>query len=290
MGIKLEQVGYCYQKNSPFEKRALTDVNVTFETGSYTAVIGHTGSGKSTLVQHLNALLLPTEGKITLFDREMIAGVKQKKLRDIRRRVGIVFQFPEAQLFEETVLKDIIFGPLNFGATKEEAEKRAREVIQEVGLSEAILERSPFELSGGQKRRVAIAGVLAMDPEVLVLDEPTAGLDPHGRNEIMEMFYDLHVQKNLTTILVTHSMEDAARYAEKIVLMKDGTVNQIGEPRAIFAESEKLLNLGLLVPEVVRFQRNFERKFNVKLSKICLNMDELLREILPFLGKDASGL
>lgn len=290
MGIKLEQVGYCYQKNSPFEKRALTDVNVTFETGSYTAVIGHTGSGKSTLVQHLNALLLPTEGKITLFDREMIAGVKQKKLRDIRRRVGIVFQFPEAQLFEETVLKDIIFGPLNFGATKEEAEKRAREVIQEVGLSEAILERSPFELSGGQKRRVAIAGVLAMDPEVLVLDEPTAGLDPHGRNEIMEMFYDLHVQKNLTTILVTHSMEDAARYAEKIVLMKDGTVNQIGEPRAIFAESEKLLNLGLLVPEVVRFQRNFERKFNVKLSKICLNMDELLHEILPFLGKDASGL
>lgn len=290
MGIKLEQVGYCYQKNSPFEKRALTDVNVTFETGSYTAVIGHTGSGKSTLVQHLNALLLPTEGKITLFDREMIAGVKQKKLRDIRRRVGIVFQFPEAQLFEETVLKDIIFGPLNFGATKEEAEKRAREVIQEVGLSEAILERSPFELSGGQKRRVAIAGVLAMDPEVLVLDEPTAGLDPHGRNEIMEMFYDLHEQKNLTTILVTHSMEDAARYAEKIVLMKDGTVNQIGEPRAIFAESEKLLNLGLLVPEVVRFQRNFERKFNVKLSKICLNMDELLREILPFLGKDASGL
>lgn len=290
MGIKLEQVGYCYQKNSPFEKRALTDVNVTFETGSYTAVIGHTGSGKSTLVQHLNALLLPTEGKITLFDREMIAGVKQKKLRDIRRRVGIVFQFPEAQLFEETVLKDIIFGPLNFGATKEEAEKRAREVIQEVGLSEAILERSPFELSGGQKRRVAIAGVLAMDPEVLVLDEPTAGLDPHGRNEIMEMFYDLHVQKKLTTILVTHSMEDAARYAEKIVLMKDGTVNQIGEPRAIFAESEKLLNLGLLVPEVVRFQRNFERKFNVKLSKICLNMDELLREILPFLGKGASGL
>ncbi|WP_088816190.1 MULTISPECIES: energy-coupling factor ABC transporter ATP-binding protein [Listeria] len=290
MGIKLEQVGYCYQKNSPFEKRALTDVNVTFETGSYTAVIGHTGSGKSTLVQHLNALLLPTEGKITLFDREMIAGVKQKKLRDIRRRVGIVFQFPEAQLFEETVLKDIMFGPLNFGATKEEAEKRAREVIQDVGLTDAILERSPFELSGGQKRRVAIAGVLAMEPEVLVLDEPTAGLDPHGRQEIMEMFYELHQNKKLTTILVTHSMEDAARYAEKIVLMKDGTVNQVGDPRTIFTESEKLLNLGLLVPEVVRFQRNFERKFNVTLSKTCLNMEELLQEIVPFLAKDASPL
>ncbi|WP_088810718.1 MULTISPECIES: energy-coupling factor ABC transporter ATP-binding protein [unclassified Listeria] len=290
MGIKLEQVGYCYQKNSPFEKRALTDVNVTFETGSYTAVIGHTGSGKSTLVQHLNALLLPTEGKITLFDREMIAGVKQKKLRDIRRRVGIVFQFPEAQLFEETVLKDIMFGPLNFGATKEEAEKRAREVIQDVGLTDAILERSPFELSGGQKRRVAIAGVLAMEPEVLVLDEPTAGLDPHGRQEIMEMFYELHQNKKLTTILVTHSMEDAARYAEKIVLMKDGTVNQVGDPRTIFTESEKLLNLGLLVPEVIRFQRNFERKFNVTLSKTCLNMEELLQEIVPFLAKDASPL
>ncbi|WP_036095820.1 energy-coupling factor ABC transporter ATP-binding protein [Listeria floridensis] len=289
MAIKLEQLGYCYQKNSPFEKRALQDVTVAFEDGSYTAIIGHTGSGKSTLLQHLNALLLPTEGRITIFDREILAGEKQKKLKDIRKRVGIVFQFPEAQLFEETVLKDICFGPLNFGVSKEEAEQRAREVILEVGLSESILERSPFELSGGQMRRVAIAGVLAMEPEVLVLDEPTAGLDPSGRTEIMDMFYELHQRKGLTTILVTHSMEDAARYAEKIVLMKGGTVDQVGHPRDIFAEAEKLSELGLLVPEVVRFQHDFEKKFNVAFQKTCLNMEELLEEMARFLPRGGSA-
>lgn len=290
MAIKLEQLGFCYQKNSPFEKRALEDVTVSFEDGSYTAIVGHTGSGKSTLLQHLNALLLPTEGKITIFDREILAGEKQKKLKNIRKKVGIVFQFPEAQLFEETVQKDICFGPLNFGVPLEEAEKRAREVIHEVGLTEDILERSPFELSGGQMRRVAIAGVLAMEPEVLVLDEPTAGLDPSGRKEIMEMFYELHERKNLTTVLVTHSMEDAAQYAEKIVLMKEGTVDQIGTPREIFRESERLSELGLLVPEVVRFQRDFEKKFSVSFSKVCLNMDELLKEMMPFLPEGRNPL
>ncbi|RDX01561.1 energy-coupling factor ABC transporter ATP-binding protein [Listeria kieliensis] len=290
MAIKLEQLGFCYQKNSPFEKRALEDVTVSFEDGSYTAIVGHTGSGKSTLLQHLNALLLPTEGKITIFDREILAGEKQKKLKNIRKKVGIVFQFPEAQLFEETVQKDICFGPLNFGVPLEEAEKRAREVIREVGLTEDILERSPFELSGGQMRRVAIAGVLAMEPEVLVLDEPTAGLDPSGRREIMEMFYELHERKNLTTVLVTHSMEDAAQYAEKIVLMKEGTVDQIGTPREIFQESERLSELGLLVPEVVRFQRDFEKKFSVSFSKVCLNMDELLEEMMRFLPEGGNPL
>ncbi len=290
MAIKLEQLGFCYQKNSPFEKRALEDVTVSFEDGSYTAIVGHTGSGKSTLLQHLNALLLPTEGKITIFDREILAGEKQKKLKNIRKKVGIVFQFPEAQLFEETVQKDICFGPLNFGVPLEEAEKRAREVIHEVGLTEDILERSPFELSGGQMRRVAIAGVLAMEPEVLVLDEPTAGLDPSGRREIMEMFYELHERKNLTTVLVTHSMEDAAQYAEKIVLMKEGTVDQIGTPREIFQESERLSELGLLVPEVVRFQRDFEKKFSVSFSKVCLNMDELLEEMMRFLPEGGNPL
>ncbi len=257
MEIKLEQLGYCYQKNSPFEKRALLDVNVSFDSGSYSAIIGHTGSGKSTLLQHLNALLMPTEGKITVGDREIVAGVKQKKLRDLRKKVGIVFQFPEAQLFEETVEKDICFGPMNFGVSEEDAKLRAKKVIYEVGLTEEILSRSPFELSGGQMRRVAIAGVLAMDPEVLVLDEPTAGLDPHGREEIMEMFYNLHKEKGLTTVLVTHSMEDAARYAEKIVLMKAGTVLQIGTPREIFAKPDELVDLGLSVPDVVRFQGLF---------------------------------
>ncbi|MBC1472072.1 energy-coupling factor ABC transporter ATP-binding protein [Listeria seeligeri] len=285
MEIKLEQLGYCYQKNSPFEKRALLDVNVSFDSGSYSAIIGHTGSGKSTLLQHLNALLMPTEGKITVGDREIVAGVKQKKLRDLRKKVGIVFQFPEAQLFEETVEKDICFGPMNFGVSEEDAKIRAKKVIYEVGLTEEILSRSPFELSGGQMRRVAIAGVLAMDPEVLVLDEPTAGLDPHGREEIMEMFYNLHKEKGLTTVLVTHSMEDAARYAEKIVLMKAGTVLQIGAPREIFANPEDLIDLGLSVPDVVRFQGLFERKFNVKLTKTCLTIAELTAEMAPHLAK-----
>lgn len=285
MEIKLEQLGYCYQKNSPFEKRALLDVNVSFDSGSYSAIIGHTGSGKSTLLQHLNALLMPTEGKITVGDREIVAGVKQKKLRNLRKKVGIVFQFPEAQLFEETVEKDICFGPMNFGVSEEDAKQRAKKVIYEVGLTEEILSRSPFELSGGQMRRVAIAGVLAMDPEVLVLDEPTAGLDPHGREEIMEMFYNLHKEKGLTTVLVTHSMEDAARYAEKIVLMKAGTVLKIGAPREIFANPEELIELGLSVPDVVRLQGLFERKFNVKLTKTCLTIDELTMEMAPHLAK-----
>ncbi|EKS8488751.1 energy-coupling factor ABC transporter ATP-binding protein [Listeria monocytogenes] len=285
MEIKLEQLGYCYQKNSPFEKRALLDVNVSFDSGSYSAIIGHTGSGKSTLLQHLNALLMPTEGKITVGDREIVAGVRQKKLRDLRKKVGIVFQFPEAQLFEETVEKDICFGPMNFGVSEEDAKLRAKKVIYEVGLTEEILSRSPFELSGGQMRRVAIAGVLAMDPEVLVLDEPTAGLDPHGREEIMEMFYNLHKEKGLTTVLVTHSMEDAARYAEKIVLMKAGTVLQIGTPREIFAKPDELVDLGLSVPDVVRFQGLFERKFDVKLTKNCLTIDELTTEMAPYLAK-----
>lgn len=285
MEIKLEQLGYCYQKNSPFEKRALLDVNVSFDSGSYSAIIGHTGSGKSTLLQHLNALLMPTEGKITVGDREIVAGVKQKKLRNLRKKVGIVFQFPEAQLFEETVEKDICFGPMNFGVSEEDAKQRVKKVIYEVGLTEEILSRSPFELSGGQMRRVAIAGVLAMDPEVLVLDEPTAGLDPHGREEIMEMFYNLHKEKGLTTVLVTHSMEDAARYAEKIVLMKAGTVLKIGAPREIFANPEELIELGLSVPDVVRFQGLFERKFNVKLTKTCLTIDELTMEMAPHLAK-----
>ncbi|MBC1359772.1 energy-coupling factor ABC transporter ATP-binding protein [Listeria booriae] len=289
MDITFEQVGYCYQKNSPFETRALQDVSVSLDSGSYTAIIGHTGSGKSTLLQHLNALLTPTEGVVTLGDRVIKAGEKQKGLRDIRKRVGIVFQFPEAQLFEETVEKDICFGPLNFGVSEEDAKARARKVIVEVGLTEEILTRSPFELSGGQMRRVAIAGVLAMDPEVLVLDEPTAGLDPNGRHEIMEMFANLHKSKGLTTVLVTHSMEDAATYAEKIVLMKGGTVEQIATPREAFSNPDKLTELGLSVPDVVHFQRRFEQRFAVTLEKTCLTIDELVGEMVPFLGKGVAG-
>lgn len=289
MDITFEQVGFCYQKNSPFETRALQDVSVTIDSGSYTAIIGHTGSGKSTLLQHLNALLLPTEGTVTLGERVIKAGVKQKGLRDLRERVGIVFQFPEAQLFEETVEKDICFGPLNFGVSEEDAKARARKVIVEVGLTEEILTRSPFELSGGQMRRVAIAGVLAMDPQVLVLDEPTAGLDPNGRKEIMEMFAMLHRTKGLTTVLVTHSMEDAATYAQKVILMKGGTVDRVATPREIFSQPDALTDLGLSVPDVVHFQRHFEQRFAVRLGKTCLTIDELVGEMVPYLGKGVAS-
>ncbi|MCT6903286.1 MAG: energy-coupling factor transporter ATPase, partial [Lactobacillus sp.] len=219
MDIKLQQVSYAYAQGTPFEKRALFDVDFDIPSHTYQAIIGHTGSGKSTILQHFNALLRPTSGEVHIGDRLIVAGKKAKDLKTVRQKVGIVFQFPEHQLFEETVLKDIMFGPMNFGISEEEAEARARELVSLVGLPDNVLDKSPFDLSGGQMRRVAIAGVLAMDPEVIVLDEPTAGLDPRGQKEIMDMFYQLHQERHLTTILVTHSMEDAARYADNIVIM-----------------------------------------------------------------------
>lgn len=275
MDIALERVTYKYQADTPFERLALEEVDLTISSGKFIAIIGHTGSGKSTLLQHLNALLQPTEGKVIIGDRTIDAGKKEKHLRPIRQKVGIVFQFPEHQLFEETVEKDICFGPINYGVSKEEAKKRAREIIKHVGLSEDILLQSPFNLSGGQMRRVAIAGVLAMEPDVLVLDEPTAGLDPRGRNEIMDMFYQLHKEKGLTTILVTHSMEDAARYAEEIVIIDHGKVKKRGAPREIFSSPRELLSLGLNVPDVVHFQYLVEQKMKKKLHKTCLSIEEL---------------
>lgn len=275
MDIALERVTYKYQAGTPFERLALEEVDLTISSGTFMAIIGHTGSGKSTLLQHLNALLQPTEGKVIIGDRTIDAGKKEKHLRPIRQKVGIVFQFPEHQLFEETVEKDICFGPINYGASKEEAKKRAREIIKHVGLPEDILLQSPFNLSGGQMRRVAIAGVLAMKPDVLVLDEPTAGLDPRGRKEIMDMFYRLHKEKSLTTILVTHSMEDAARYAEEIVIIDHGKVKKRGAPREIFSSPHELLSLGLNVPDVVHFQYLVEQKMKKKLHKTCLSIEEL---------------
>lgn len=275
MDIALQQVEYRYQANTPFERLAIQNVNLSIPHGVFMALIGHTGSGKSTVLQHLNALLKPTKGQVVIGDRIIDAGKKEKNLRPIRQKVGIVFQFPEHQLFDETVEKDICFGPMNFGVSEDEAKKRARKLIVDVGLSEEVLKKSPFDLSGGQMRRVAIAGVLAMEPEVLVLDEPTAGLDPRGRTEIMDMFYRLHKEKGLSTILVTHSMEDAAKYADEIVIMHKGQVKQTGAPRSIFSNPEELLALGLDVPEVVKFQYMLESKMNTKLGKTCLTIEEL---------------
>lgn len=282
MDISLKEVEYRYQANTPFERLAITDVTIEIPGGTYMAIIGHTGSGKSTVLQHLNALLQPTKGSVEIGDRIISAAKKEKNLKEIRQKVGIVFQFPEHQLFEETVEKDICFGPINFGVSEETAKKRAKEVIRQVGLSEAILEKSPFDLSGGQMRRVAIAGVLAMEPDIIVLDEPTAGLDPRGRKEIMDMFYRLHKERNLSTILVTHSMEDAARYADQIVILQKGTVYKKGSPREIFSSPADLLELQLDVPEVVRFQLKLEQAFQTSLGGICLTIDELTEAVAHF--------
>lgn len=285
MDISLQQVEYRYQANSPFERLAIKDVSIDIPSGTYLAIIGHTGSGKSTILQHLNAILKPTEGEVVLGDRVITNAKKQKNLKEVRKRVGIVFQFPEHQLFEETVEKDICFGPMNFGVSENDAKARARIAIKQVGLSEEILQKSPFDLSGGQMRRVAIAGVLAMEPEVIVLDEPTAGLDPRGRKEIMEMFYELHKKRNLSTVLVTHSMEDASQFADQIVIMHQGQVYKKGNPREIFHTPEGLIELGLDVPEVVRFQQRVEEAFHTKLAKTCITIDELTDEIQQLLKR-----
>lgn len=247
--IKAENVNYIYQQGMPFERQALYDVNIEIEDGSLVALIGHTGSGKSTLIQHFNALVKPTSGKIIINGIDVTA--PKADLRLVRKTVGLVFQYPEHQLFEETVYKDIAFGPKNMGFSDEEIDKRVRESAALVGLKEKHLTRSPFDLSGGQKRRVAIAGVLAMNPKVLILDEPTAGLDPKGRDEILATIKKLHEKnKEMIIIFVSHSMEDVAKTAERVIVMNDGHVEMQGTVAEVFAQAEHLQKIGLNVPQV----------------------------------------
>lgn len=285
MDIRFQDVGYTYQKNTPFESRALYDIDLSIADGSYTAIVGHTGSGKSTALQHLNALKIPTEGTVTIGDRVISQHTENKNLKPLRKKVGIVFQFPEAQLFEETIAKDIAFGPKNFGVSEEEAEKLVRELLPLVGLDENFMERSPFDLSGGQMRRVAIAGVLALQPEVLVLDEPTAGLDPRGREDIMNMFYKLHKELGITIVLVTHQMEDVANYANHMIVLEKGTVKREGSPREIFQESGWLTSLNLGVPQAVQFANDLEEKFGWEFDYLPLTTDELAEQIATKLKK-----
>ena len=247
--IKAVNVNYIYQQGMPFERQALYDVNIEIEDGSLVALIGHTGSGKSTLIQHFNALVKPTSGKIIINGIDVTA--PKADLRLVRKTVGLVFQYPEHQLFEETVYKDIAFGPKNMGFSDEEIDKRVRESAALVGLKEKHLTRSPFDLSGGQKRRVAIAGVLAMNPKVLILDEPTAGLDPKGRDEILATIKKLHEEnKEMIIIFVSHSMEDVAKTAERVIVMNDGHVEMQGTVAEVFAQAEHLQKIGLNVPQV----------------------------------------
>ena len=247
--IKAENVNYIYQQGMPFERQALYDVNIEIEDGSLVALIGHTGSGKSTLIQHFNALVKPTSGKIIINGIDVTA--PKADLRLVRKTVGLVFQYPEHQLFEETVYKEIAFGPKNMGFSDEEIDKRVRESAALVGLKEKHLTRSPFDLSGGQKRRVAIAGVLAMNPKVLILDEPTAGLDPKGRDEILATIKKLHEEnKEMIIIFVSHSMEDVAKTAERVIVMNGGHVEMQGTVAEVFAQAEHLQKIGLNVPQV----------------------------------------
>ena len=283
MDIRFKQVGFAYQAGTPFEMRALHDVSFSIEDGSYVAIIGHTGSGKSTILQHLNALLKPTEGLVELGDKMIDSTTGNKDLKPLRKKVGIVFQFPEAQLFEETVEKDIAFGPKNFGVSEEEALKIASEVIHTVGLPADVLKKSPFDLSGGQMRRVAIAGVLAMKPEVLVLDEPTAGLDPKGRLEMMEMFYKLNKEQNMTIVLVTHQMNDVSDYADHVVVIESGKVVKEGSPKEVFADASWLLEKQLGVPTTLAFVEKLKEK-GWTTDKMPLTLDELADAILEERG------
>ena len=248
MVIKAENLSFIYGSGTPFEHKALDNINLTIESGEIIGVIGHTGSGKSTLIQHFNGLLKPTSGKITI-DGVDIRESKEK-LHKVRFDVGLVFQYPEYQLFEETVFKDIAFGPRNMGLSEEEITKRVLKACEFVGIREELLNKSPFELSGGQKRRVAIAGVIAMEPKVLILDEPAAGLDPKGRNKILNQIKAYHEATKSTVLLVSHSMEDVANYAEKVLVMNDSKVFLYDETEKVFARSDELKKIRLSVPQV----------------------------------------
>ena len=259
MGITLENVSYIYQNGTPFASTALSDVSLTIKDGSYTALIGHTGSGKSTILQLLNGLLVPTDGEVRVFDTLITPISVNKEIRQIRKQVGLVFQFAENQIFEETILKDVAFGPQNFGVSREEAETIAREKLALVGIDESLFERSPFELSGGQMRRVAIAGILAMEPAILVLDEPTAGLDPLGRKELMNLFKKLH-QDGITIVLVTHLMDDVAEYADQVYMMEKGRLVKSGEPSFVFQDIDFMEKIQLGVPKITRFAQKLIKR------------------------------
>jgi len=281
MQIEVKNLTHIYSEGTPYETVALTDVSFEIGGGEFVGIIGHTGSGKSTLIQHLNGLLKPKSGKI-LVDGIDITG-KDVKMRDIRRKIGLVFQYPEYQLFEETVRKDVAFGPLNLGYTQEEADEMAEEAIRLVGLDyEEIAERSPFELSGGQKRRVAIAGVIAMKPELLILDEPTAGLDPKAHEDILDMIVRIHEASGNSIILVSHNMGDIARLSDKVLVMDRGKLILTGSPAEVFRQAELLESLGLALPAPAQMMREL-RAAGVPVSTDILTIDEAEEELYRIL-------
>ena len=272
MGIALENVSFTYQEGTPLASTALSDVSLTIEDGSYTALIGHTGSGKSTILQLLDGLLVPSQGSVRVFDTLITSTSKNKDIRQIRKQVGLVFQFAENQIFEETVLKDVAFGPQNFGVSEEDAEQIAREKLALVGIDESLFDRSPFELSGGQMRRVAIAGIIAMEPAILVLDEPTAGLDPLGRKELMNLFKKLH-QSGMTIVLVTHLMDDVAEYANQVYVMEKGRLVKGGKPSDVFQDVVFMEEVQLGVPKITSFCKRLADR-GVSFKRLPIKIEE----------------
>jgi len=279
--LQIQNLTHIYSAGTPFEHTALEDVSFSVNRGEFIGIIGHTGSGKSTLMQHLNGLLKPTSGKVILDGVDIWSD--KKTTRQARFRVGLVFQYPEYQLFEETVYKDIAFGPKNMGLSKAEIDRRVREAAGFVGLTEEQLEVSPFDLSGGQKRRVAIAGVIAMEPEVLILDEPTAGLDPKGSAEILRNIEDFRKAHNAAIVMVSHSMEDVARLTDRIVVMNDSHVAMEGKASEIFAHAEELIAMGLDVPQITRLFLRL-RELGMDVDPSVYTVEQAMRQLLP--GKE----
>lgn len=281
MSVVINNLVHIYNPGSPFESTALNGVNLTIEKGEFLGLIGHTGSGKSTLIQHMNGLLKASSGQILINDLDITA--KNVSLIDIRKKVGLVFQYPEYQLFEETIYKDIAFGPSNLGLSEEEIDGRVREAMALTGLPfDTLKDRSPFDLSGGQKRRVAIAGVIAMKPELLILDEPTAGLDPRGRDEILEQIRDIHQKQGSTVILVSHSMEDISRLVDRIIVMNRGTIEFQGKPGEIFRHEKRLKEIGLGVPKVVELINALKDK-GIHLSEDIITLEQAKTELIQYL-------
>lgn len=275
--LDVRGLSHVYSKGTPFEHQALDHVSLSVKKGEFIAIIGHTGSGKSTLIQHLNGLLKPTSGQVFFHGQDIFA--KSADLRKVRFQIGLVFQYPEYQLFEETVGQDIAYGPMNMGLEHDEITRRVSDALEAVGLPQEISEKSPFELSGGQKRRVALAGVIAMQPEILILDEPTAGLDPAGREEMFDLIRGLHDKRGTTIILVTHSMEDAARVASRLVVMQEGRIFLTGAPSEVFSQAEALERSGLTVPQVTKIMLELQKR-GIPVKANCFTVEQAMLQLL----------
>ncbi len=277
MSLILDKINYYYGKGTAFESAALKNISLSIPDGEFIGIIGHTGSGKSTLIQHMNGLIKADSGSIYYNGKDIYD--KDFKMTDLRRKVGLVFQYPEHQLFEATVIKDVLFGPTNMGMDKLKAELAAYGALKAVGIGDDLIDASPFELSGGQKRRVAIAGVLAMSPEILVLDEPTAGLDPAGRTELLNLLKEIHETKGITVILVSHSMEDVAEYAERLIVIDEGEIKYDDEPRKVFAHADELRKMGLEIPQCTELMGKLADA-GLNVDRNCLTVDEAVNSIL----------